>query len=193
MKIFHFHKLKNLFQCFRCHTQPFWRTTYDNFTFLMFKKTLTQKKLIRLNNLFIDLWNEINKIHQITPSAIFIVYYYKFFSTVIIKKKNSNTEEMFLFKVSFISLIRILSRISSLKLHVLLARIGKTSGQTTVIQRGIWSCTAEVWELFLTHFFGSGETQYLPRFAFYNVYWFYQSSLQLLHVKLYTDKNVNVI
>ena len=29
IKIFHFHKLKYLFQRFRCRTQPFSRTTYD--------------------------------------------------------------------------------------------------------------------------------------------------------------------
>ena len=66
----------------------------------MFKKTLTQKKLIRLNNLFIDLWNEINKIHQITPSAIFLVYYYKFFSTVIIKKNIAILRKCFCLKLA---------------------------------------------------------------------------------------------
>ena len=65
---------------------------------------------------------------------------------------------MFLFKVGFNSLIKILSWISSLKLHELLARIEKSSGQTTVLQKSMWLCTAEVWELFLTHFPVSGET-----------------------------------
>ena len=59
---------------------------------------------------------------------------------------------MFLFKVGFNSFIKILSWISSLRLHVLLARIERSSGQTTVLQKSTWSCTAEVWELFLTHF-----------------------------------------
>ena len=30
--------------------------------------------------------------------------------------------------------------------------IEKSSGQTTVLQKSMWSCTAEVWESFLTHF-----------------------------------------
>ena len=63
-------------------------------------------------------------------------------------------EEMFLFKVGFTSLIKILSWISSLKLCELLARIEKS----TVTQKSMWSCTAEVWELFLTNFPVSGET-----------------------------------
>ena len=65
---------------------------------------------------------------------------------------------MFLFKVGFNSLIKILSWISSLKLHELLARIEKSSGQTTVLQKSMWSCMTEVWELFLTHFPVSGGT-----------------------------------
>ena len=48
---------------------------------------------------------------------------------------------MFLFKVGFNSLIKILSWISSLKLYELLARIEKYSGQTPVLQKNIWSCT----------------------------------------------------
>ena len=44
---------------------------------------------------------------------------------------------MFLFKVGFNNLIKILSLISSLKLHELLARIEKSSGQTTVLQKSI--------------------------------------------------------
>ena len=44
---------------------------------------------------------------------------------------------MFLFKVGFISLIKTLSWISSLKLHELLARIEKSSGRTTVLQKSI--------------------------------------------------------
>ena len=64
---------------------------------------------------------------------------------------------MFLFKVGVNNLIKILSWISSLKLHELLVRIEKSSGQGTVLQKSIWSCTAKVWELFLTHFPVSGE------------------------------------
>ena len=64
---------------------------------------------------------------------------------------------MFLFKVGFSSLIKILSWISSLKLHDLLAIIGKSSGQATVLQKSVWSCTTEVWELLLTHFLVAGE------------------------------------
>ena len=63
-----------------------------------------------------------------------------------------------MFKVGFNSLIKILSWMSSLKLHKLLARIEKSSGQTTALQKIIWSCMAEVWELFFTHFSVSGET-----------------------------------
>ena len=63
---------------------------------------------------------------------------------------------MFLFKVGFNSLIKILSWISSLKLHELLARVEKSSGQTTVLQKSMWSCMAEVWELFLTRLPVSG-------------------------------------
>ena len=65
---------------------------------------------------------------------------------------------MFLFKVGFNSLFKVLSWISSLKVHELLARTEKSSGQTTVLQKSMWSCTAEVWELFLTHSPVSGET-----------------------------------
>ena len=43
-------------------------------------------------------------------------------------------------------------------MYELLARIEKTSGQTTVLQKSMWSCMAEVWELFLTHFPVSGKT-----------------------------------
>ena len=42
---------------------------------------------------------------------------------------------MFLFKGGFSILIKILSSISSLKLHELLARIEKSSGQKTVLQK----------------------------------------------------------
>ena len=80
------------------------------------------------------------------------------YSYRVYQNKYNGTEEMFLFKVGFNSLIKILSWISSLKLHELLARIEKSSGQTTVLQKSMWSCTAEVWELFLTHFPVSGET-----------------------------------
>ena len=65
---------------------------------------------------------------------------------------------MFLFKVGFNSLIKILSWISSLKLHELLARVEKSSGQTTDLHKSMWSCTAAISELFLTHFPVSSET-----------------------------------
>ena len=44
---------------------------------------------------------------------------------------------MILFKVGFNSLIKVLSRISSLKLHEILRRIEKSSGQTTVLQKSM--------------------------------------------------------
>ena len=74
------------------------------------------------------------------------------------QNKYNSTADMFLFKVGFNSLIKMLSWISNSKLHELLGRIEKSSGQTTVLQKSMWSCTTEVWELFLTHFPMSGET-----------------------------------
>ena len=45
------------------------------FTFLMFKKLLTYNKLIRLNNIFIDFLNDINKIHyQVTLSTFYLLH-----------------------------------------------------------------------------------------------------------------------
>ena len=44
---------------------------------------------------------------------------------------------MFLFKVGFNSLIKTLSCVSSLKLHELLTRIEKSSGQTAVLQKSM--------------------------------------------------------
>ena len=79
---------------------------------------------------------------------------------------------MFLFKVSFNSLIKILSWISNLKLHELLARIKKSSGQTTLLQKSIWSCMAEVWELFLIQFPVSGETPICSKVCIYDAVWF---------------------
>ena len=70
------------------------------------------------------------------------------YSYRVYQNKYNGTEEMFLFKVGFNSLIKILSWISSLKLHELLARIEKSSGQTTILQKSMWSCMADVWELF---------------------------------------------
>ena len=78
------------------------------------------------------------------------------YSYKVYQNKYNSTEEMFLFKVGFHSFIKILSWISGLKLHELLARIEKSSGQTTVLQKSMWSCKAEVWVL--THFPVSGET-----------------------------------
>ena len=62
---------------------------------------------------------------------------------------------MFLVEVGSNSLIKILSWILSLKLQELLARTEKSLGQTTVLQKSMWSCTAE---FFLTHFPVSGKT-----------------------------------
>ena len=62
---------------------------------------------------------------------------------------------MLFFKAGFNSLIKTLSWISSLKLHEPLARTEKSSGQITVLQKSMWSCTVEVSEL--THFLVSGE------------------------------------
>lgn len=50
------------------------------------------------------------------------------------KQIHSVTEKMFLFKGGFSSLIKVLSSISSFKLHVLLSRTEKSLGQTTTLQ-----------------------------------------------------------
>ena len=65
---------------------------------------------------------------------------------------------MLLFKVSFNSLIKILSWISSLKLPELVVRVEKSPGQTTILQKSMWSCNAEVWELYRLIYFGFGQT-----------------------------------
>ena len=65
------------------------------------------KFTVSLNNLFIDILNELNKTHNQTPvSTVCLVYDYQ--------KQYSSTEEMFLYKLGFISLITILSYISNL-------------------------------------------------------------------------------
>ena len=66
---------------------------------------------------------------------------------------------MFLFKIDF---NKILSWISSLKLNKLLAIIERFSGETTVLQKSIWSCIAEA-PVFLTQFPVKGETQLLSK------------------------------
>ena len=95
-------------------------------------------------------------------------------------------EEMFLFKVGFTSLIKILSWISSLKLCELLARIEKSSWQTAAIQKNMWSCMAEVWELFLTNFPVSGETPICSEVhvLLCRLVLLMYSALQPLHLKL---------
>ena len=65
---------------------------------------------------------------------------------------------MFLFEVNFNSLIKILSWISSLKLHALLARMEKSAGQATVLQKIKCPGSTEVLELLLANFPVSGET-----------------------------------
>lgn len=74
------------------------------------------------------------------------------------QNKYNSTEEMFLCKLSFNSLINILYWIPILKLHVLLARMEGFSGQSTVLPKSTWSHTAELWDLFLANFSVSGET-----------------------------------
>ena len=89
-----------------------------------------QDKLTRLHNISVDLVSEINeKFIRCSFYSLNSIYLQSLF-----QNKYNATEEMFLFKVSFNSLIKTLSWILSLKLHQLFARIEKSSGQTTVLQ-----------------------------------------------------------